>query len=365
MAGKYLPLEIMDCVDEIESQDIFSYVDLLSNQGFNIKNEEEYIDKLLRLHFARLEKYEAKRLVTSLMTLYGEALEQMGVLKVGWEDKGIQYVLVELYDIILRPYIMHHWKRNKQVYKPDKDFSMALLKTENLSITKEVFDHLPCKHFYIDVSDCNLFCPIEGVFVDLFEIDNGYSCVIHQCSKEAFWSSYDFIDFDLSKQKEFKVEDYTKNNTEYSFCETDKNLSNKETIVKENGLNRDEASFFVYQLITYLSSHEPQFEESSITKSTYRPPKTGNIKNKFSEIQMHDIGIKFGKSFREQKRKYKCNTILTKHLEYKRKSPIPHFRSAHWQRYWVGKGRTKQITKWIEPIFVGGGESSDVTIHKM
>ena len=115
-----------------------------------------------------------------------------------------------------------------------------------------------------------------------------------------------------------------------------------------------------------MVSHEPQIEDNPITKSTYRPPKPGSaIKNKFSELQIHDVGIRFGKAFKEQKRKVNCSTILTKHLEQTRKSPIPHFRAAHWQGYWVGKGRTEHIFKWIEPTFVGGEQSNDVVIHKM
>lgn len=35
-------------------------------------------------------------------------------------------------------------------------------------------------------------------------------------------------------------------------------------------------------------------------------------------------------------------------------------RRAHWHHYWVGKGRTELILKWIEPVFVGSGEVSAV-----
>ena len=193
----------------------------------------------------------------------------------------------------------------------------------------------------------------------------------------ATWSSYDFFDFSTQKEiimsqkfiKSLDCNDYVA--TDYDYIPDDdreilfveKMIQNKS--VNDNNLNRNEAGFFIYQLLTYMVSHEPQIEESPITKSTYRPPKQGAvIKNKFSEIQMHDIGIRFGKSFREQKKKYKCDTFLTRHLENKRKSPIPHFRCAHWQGYWVGKGRTDHVVRWIEPVFVNG-EVNDVVIHKI
>lgn len=50
---------------------------------------------------------------------------------------------------------------------------------------------------------------------------------------------------------------------------------------------------------------------------------------------------------------------------YKRKSPIPHFRRAHWHKFWVGEGRNTLKVKWIEPVFVGQGPSSNATIHKI
>lgn len=362
--GNYLPLEIVKTYEQIENETDESEMEKLKHFGFPIKDEDDYIEQMLRMFCGR-SNYQ-KQLFSTLLMLHSPSLNALGISTEINSMDDISRIVTDIFDVVLRPTILHKWKQNKQVYKPDRDFCNALLKTENLILSRETFSHLPCKHFYIDVTGYELFQPIEGIFVDLFDIDDGIFCVINQTSKDTFWSDYRFFNFDNNKEIKMNVHDYYEDEAGYIFCKYDEVVLGKKIDSNRVGLKRDEASFFVYQLITYLSSHEPQFEESPITKSTYRPSKKGApIKNKFSEIQMHDIGVRFGKAFREQKRKHKCSTILTKHLEQKRKSPIPHFRSAHWQRYWVGKGRTQLITKWIEPIFIGGNESGDVVIHEM
>ena len=42
----------------------------------------------------------------------------------------------------------------------------------------------------------------------------------------------------------------------------------------------------------------------------------------------------------------------------------PHIRCGHFQGYWIGKGRTEYVTKYIKPIFVLGG-SKNATIHNV
>lgn len=383
MAVNYLPLrkmeELEECIDILDKN-----IEILYRYNFpKVKNYDEYIELIMKLYMHELDENSFYRIMKSIIVAHGQTLEEFGV--VDNSDTSNSLVKInEILDYIFMPYALNIWRINKQVYKPDGDFCNALLKTENLTLTKDMLIHLPCKHFYIDLSDCDIFLPIKGIFVNVF--------IYEDCNKIALssflldndlvtWSSYDVLNFDEEKEikisQKYMVElsngangDYIQSDfrllNETSDCVFVEQIIENKSNNQEGQLNRYETSFFVYQLLTYMVSHEPQIEENSITKSTYRPPKNQNvIKNKFSEIQMHDIGVRFGKKFKEQKKKYKCNTFLTKHLEHQRKSPIPHFRCAHWQGYWVGRGRTEHIVKWIEPTFVGGEDSNDVVIHKI
>ena len=106
--------------------------------------------------------------------------------------------------------------------------------------------------------------------------------------------------------------------------------------------------------------------ENEITKRTYKPSKT--IKNKFSEVQMWDVGYRYGKAIKlalEEANKY-AKTIDFKDGEKehkKRKSPRPHVRCAHYRRVRIGKGRTEISIIWIPPIIVCGDKEIIVTIH--
>lgn len=377
--ANYLPLQKMEELeDNIEVLDFM--LKSLNSNGLPKMTYDEYINLMLKLHTGELSSEEMNYILLIIFKSFEENFEMVG-FDLKQFSKDINRMMGELLDFCLMPYMFNIWRKNKQVYKPDNEFCNALLKTENLRITKDMIIHLPCNNFYIDLSECELFLPIQGIFVDVTLIENSdkVSVIYYLMDKDlTTWSSYDILDFTNQEEviisqkfvKSLECSDYIA--TDYNYIPVDdvlfvdKIIQNKSRNINKNNLNRNEAGFFIYQLLTYMVSHEPQIEENPITKSTYRPPKKeSSIKNKFSEIQIHDVGVKFGKSFRQQRKKYKCNTILTKHLESKRKSPIPHFRAAHWQGYWVGHGRTEHIIKWIEPIFVNGEESNDVIIHKM
>ena len=354
-------------------------IDKLNEYGFPKCSKEEYINLLLRLYINELDNHKANMLFRSICCVYGNLFEGLDL----FNKPNYGAIMGEVFDLLLEPYLLDVWRKNKQVYKPDSDFCNALLKTENLTLTKDMLMHIPCNHFYIDLSECNLFLPISGIFVNVFFFDNSDKVNISfflLSNELTTWSSYDVLNFDEEKEIQISQKQLEALSPDISvnYKSTDiVNIQSFDDLVCVNicenddksilgNLNRYEASFFVYQLLAYMVSHEPQIEDSPITKSTYKPPKNEvAIKNKFSEIQIKDVGIRFGKSFRQQQKKYQCTTILTKHLENKRKSPIPHFRSAHWQGYWVGKGRAEHIVKWIEPTFIGGGESNDVVIHKI
>ncbi len=43
----------------------------------------------------------------------------------------------------------------------------------------------------------------------------------------------------------------------------------------------------------------------------------------------------------------------------------PHARRGHWHNYWTGprSGERKLVLRWVEPMFIHGGEFDEVTVH--
>lgn len=52
----------------------------------------------------------------------------------------------------------------------------------------------------------------------------------------------------------------------------------------------------IFQTVMYLASKKPDVSENEVTRKTYKPSKI--IKNKFSEIQKWDVGVRYGSEIR-------------------------------------------------------------------
>lgn len=117
--------------------------------------------------------------------------------------------------------------------------------------------------------------------------------------------------------------------------------------------------FFVDALLSYMLSKEPDAKESDFSKQYHKElSDSSRVKNKPTEIKNIEVGYKVGSTLRLNIKNQK--EALRKQAEregwvlaYKRKSPIPHMRAAHYQTYHTGPGRIYTEVKWIEPTLVG------------
>ena len=272
----------------------------------------------------------------------------------------------EVKDLYLAPVLIEEWSKSKQVYKPDPDFALALLKTQKLQLTRDMLNHLPYKYFYVDLSDVDKFKPIAGVFVfcnkiESGNLDIGSNISIFILTEDLVYFSHYFsgiydpkgiINVDISDEPS---SDYNVYNPDGQELYTPDSFH----------IERNQLSIFILQLLCYITIEKPQITESDFTKNTYKPRTSAQkIKNKWNEIQIFDVGITYGKNYRKQIKGFterKENNTEEKH----HKSPIPHLRAAHWHRYWTGEGRTQLKVKWIEPVFVGAKESKNIVIHQV
>lgn len=300
--------------------------------------------------------------ITLLLKENEKLLEQGADYKTEWKD------------LYLAPVLLEEWSKNKQVYKPDSDFANALLKTKHLVISSNMVRHLPCNYFYIDTSDCKNFDHIEGLFV--FVIYNAVEnkvdiCIYMLTDYMLYFSFYDGgyfgsdgllpVDFDQINNSDYDISlDFVDKSVKNVLEESNFDLDIK--------LDRKAVSLLALQMIAYLSMDKPQVTPSELTKNTYvKKPATAKVKNKWSEVHIDDVGVKYGTEFRKAIAKYRNSNHNTTNTDdsNKRRSPIPHFRCAHWHGFWVGKGRTEYAVKWMEPVYVGGENTKDVVIHRV
>lgn len=210
-------------------------------------------------------------------------------------------VNAEIKDIYLLPLILDKWSRAKQIFKPDVDFADALLHTDKLCITANMIDHLPYDVFYVDLSGCLAFNPIDGVFALVKRYDNMISINLISVTKDLVYFSF-YLDALLDENKcaiiNFNdIIDANYDEWKPVLCE----LDDAQTSTAEKAImTRKEVNFFILQLIAYLSIDEPQLTESDLTKHTYKKPSpVSKVKNKWSEVRIQDVGIKYGSDFRK------------------------------------------------------------------
>ena len=274
----------------------------------------------------------------------------------------------EFKDVILYPILLEEWSKSKQVFKPDKDFADALLHTEKLCITTSMINHLPYNLFYIDLTDCTQFKPITGIFVHIIQYNDIMHFTLYSITENLTYFSF-YLNGKVNDQGAIVFDFSLIDNVNYdtwmpNYFKTDK-VQEELKDIKNSEISRKDTYAFALQLIAYLSIEEPQLTESELTKTTYKKPtEVSRVRNKWSEVRIQDVGIKYGTNFR------KTISDINSHASYSstgstRKSPIPHFRCAHWHKFWVGTGRTQLRVKWIEPIFIGNGDSNNIVIHNV
>lgn len=362
----YFPLALIDSFDEASCiwhwENVKIAMNLTSIQKIP-KNRDDYVLDFLKLGYEEPKKYMTE-IVTKLFSEMSKTQDNIN--------------LADVKDIFCYPLIIEKWSENKQVYKPDNTFLDALVKTENFKITKRDIQHLPCYNFYLDLEDYNN--TYNGAFVQINSLENELYVTVYCMAKQDAWFSHYFHmiydeNGELSSQKMPDLFDNEEKNEKTIMAfDSDTGRVSKNVIQLENDLTTTEISRMVFQLMLYITSKEPDLKESEKTKYSYRKP-SGAPKNVFKEVQIYDVGVRYGRTIRtklkeEQKKakieQYKPQNETQEIVEKKqRKSPRLHFRCAHWQRVWTGKGRTTPENRWIEPTFVGAGKQTDVIIHKV
>lgn len=292
--------------------------------------------------------------------------------------------ITDLQDYLLSMSYFNDWRMNKQSYRIDPTFAEELLKTSDLKLREEDIARLPCKTFWIDTSLCDQLHPVLGVMVNVEQIRTGYVIITHhhvwhEKSQEYIYYSHYLETGKMEEEIQF-LRDYP---AEYRI-----NKNSPLTIqtgikdISELDFTRTQSdnTLFVYQILSYLVSEKPDMEISPESRAAYHPIPAGKPpKDKFSEVELHNIGYVFGSEYRVYKRAVKEYEKRQKEnpdekagadeLEKKKRKPMrPNFVSAHWSRYWVGEGRIRCELRWIEPYHRGLSKDaalSFATIHNI
>lgn len=375
----YLPLRVIQQMEEDSSTPngyTYEYMKPRMEQisGYMPENRLDFIKEAAFMGTKACDLYGNQKYLVPLLEYFFRAMKDNNSLD-----------LTDAKDAFVYSFIVEGWSYTKQVFQPDADFSDALFKTNHFSLSKYDIEHLKTNTFFIDFAESDAFHPIYGAFVHVVPFEDSVGIIVYLLSNDlVVFSHYMYLTYDENMQlakaiQSLIAEDdshfFAGNETNahqletHRFNVTDQGVIDEELASIEIKYTRKEMSLFILQLLGYMTSEEPDIEESKLSKSAHKPIK-GKPKNKFSEIQSFDVGVRYGttiRAFLKQKAAESEESDTEENKGKGRKSPIPHFRSAHWQVFWTGEGRKIPIKKWIQPTFVGFKKQNqtDVVIHRM
>ena len=356
----YPPLNILQS-DLVEFGDYFHEIASTRSQTLQGLSKQEFIDFILSDDFL-VPTYKGK-----YQELNDESIKVADYILhdiCEMDDEAIKadpvLARTEVKDYLLIGPVFGKWGINKVSYRPDGDFLDVLSGTGAPRLTNEDLLRLPTQTFYVDLTDLKGIGSLHGMLIDvnIHETDAEIAMFVVDRSLCVF-SCYVGGAFRPDKTLMDGVADRKGRGYDVGKSDQKKVSIDIEHIVKD----RKTLAIIGMQMIAYLSSQKPDIKEPE--GGFYRKRQAGiPAKNRFSEVHSFDVGVRFGSSFRKIKQErgitgYVSSTITG------RRSPIPHFRSAHWQTFHVGPGRQETVQLWIEPVFVGGKEAKDVVIRKI
>lgn len=377
--SKYFPLTV---VDELQ-EGITSFAETLegimemttgnkTDMDFNSSDFPDYFFGVDFLYPFYMGKYEE----INDFLLYNKDIHRMIMQGVPFSD--VAQRKTEWRDLFGECYVLREWNKSKMVYKLDSDFFHEVKETTNLKFSCDMMSHLPFTTMYFDLSDVKEIGDFAGAWVHIHKVgDKRYMLAIYMVMRtdHAIFSYYCGFNFDTEDNLEVDVKNIVNNVAEEYFIR-DYQIRDGEGKIIRHDLNkaedyRSQIIIAICQILEFLHADIEDIDENSITKNTYKPSTT--IKNKFSEVRMWDVGVRYGKAIRFAKEEMnkaieddaKECVLINKKTGKPRKPVRPHIRSAHWQRYHVGEGRQQIKINWIPPVYVCGTREIAVTIHKV
>ena len=244
----------------------------------------------------------------------------------------------EVTKFLLKAALTGKWLEEKQVFKFDDTFFQRLFNTERICITKDMWDYLPFKTFYVDLSACNVPLSqvgkrIDGFFVNIEKTKNNDYVITSLCSVN-------------------NAAGITTNESSYV-------IKNSESVSYPISSYKDENHknllILFTQILNYLSIEKPDIRESEETKRSYKPrPEGSKPKITTKDMRKWEVGYRYGAEFRKSEKERQEQSETSGHTGA---AKSPHFRRAHWHTYNYGsKANPQKRLKWLDVIAVNMGD---------
>ena len=256
------------------------------------------------------------------------------------DDEDAKDELFQTYEVLG---MMREWLNFKQIYKFDLDTLDTLFESKCSDLTYEELKCLkmPYECFAIEndiaykdiVIDSTLVCRRMGT-----ELEMSILSIYGYAKRD---KSQRLVRLDLIVEKGKSLYEYLEEHADEECIEYVKKVLN---------------------LIEYLC--QPKVDVR-IIRSTPKKKQIKKLKHFYNiDYEENEVGYRLGSAIRNYKYIYKKDESPLTPSDKPRRKVKPHTRCGHYHHYWIGKGRTDLIVKYVEPTFVLGG-SKIATIHNV
>lgn len=263
---------------------------------------------------------------------YDKALQEL------LNDKTNQDELVKNYFVFMN---IWYWLEYKQIYKFDLDTLETIVGSEYKDLTYEELKCLkmPYESFAIE-NELTLNGEVfDSILVSRKNCKSGNILISVYC---------------FSKNRDNRI------------CRFEVFAERQKTLMSNaSAYNDSDISFVkkVMNLVLYIC--QPKVDVR-IIRSTPKKKQIKKLKHFYNiDYEENEVGYRLGSAIRNYKYIYKRDeSPLTPDSDKPRRKVKPHTRCGHYHHYWIGKGRTDLIVKYVEPTFVLGGNKV-ATIHQV
>lgn len=260
---------------------------------------------------------------------------------------------------ILFTHIRNEWRMRKIVYRVSPALKETLVSMKmNKLVSMECITNLPSNYFYIDYSECEVFCGNDkGCIVAMNKSEQTISiiCVLLldnvRVNTVIMSIGVDTQDVDSNTSLLLSVEDTSES--------IELELESGTCVFKEREFKKFLLNFFTYM---YAINKDVEVTERSVKLSK----RSGNVErlkeptNTYKEIEDYNVGFRYVKQPRNKVKYVHDEDYESGHNG---STKCTHYRQAHWHSYWTGKGEDKKlIVKWVEGVMVNGTVAKNVTV---
>ena len=277
------------------------------------------------------------------------------------------------------------WQRTKAVYSFNQTLVDDVALTSDTELRTSLLDHLPFKDilFFFSAGTLPKFKDEETACI-YFHIERHPEhlwivCELYDRKRDKGSDVYPGIVFAFPVTNGMKVSQIFES-SQYLYCLN----AYRQTIMFDHHMSEQEADVRLVDekkalntailLLYYLSSENADIKVIKHHKKAKKA--SSNAKeDSIPSVELHEVGNEYAEIIY---RKWKPTAVSEEDDDEKSdeeavdrtvktsKKRRPHVRRAHFQHYWIGKGRKEQVVRWKTDLFVGvNRDDQAVVVYEM